>query len=275
MNKIYLLEDKKFDIVFKRFWKEKFLILIVTVIFSLLFYFYNPNLKQKFRTEIVIKNPPVTLFLKYDSFFRLYLPNYFFLNSFIDDLKNNLLSKSNLEKFLEQSKDFKNSDFLKKKNNKNNYIDDFKLTTNHENKYYLIFPEGVNGKVLLNAYIEYTKNVTLIQSKSKLKIILKEVYSIMVDNSEFLNKNQILSLQQNFYLDSSYNLKTIDSLIVILNNKIETLDKHNFNYDIILIDASHHSFVNPIFKFYHFFGIVLGFFLALLTVIFRDIIKSK
>ena len=60
-----------------------------------------------------------------------------------------------------------------------------------------------------------------------------------------------------------------------LNSLIERLDKQHFTYDIILVSASHHSAVSPIANFYPFLGVVLAFFLAVLTVIFRDKTKRK
>jgi hypothetical protein len=276
MKKTYLLNDKDFEELFKKLWKEKFLILIITAIFSLLFYFYYSNVTKKLRTEIVIQNPPAYLFLEYNSFYRHYIGQDF-LNIFITDLHYNLLSQSNLENFLRHTNAFQNLDFLNEKIDKNKYAKYLQLTANKENKYFLIFPEGVNGKSLLSDYVDYTKKITLSESKNKIKISLKKISSSMISSLEISKNYQFLSVQSPFELDSFYDPKILSNRIFILNNLIARLDKENFDYNIILINALDHSavFASPIAKFYRFFGIVLGFFLAVLIVIFRDKIKSK
>jgi len=285
MKNFDLLDDRDFNEFFKKLWKEKFFILIIATIFSLLFYFYSLSFFKKFRTEIVIQNSPAHLFVEYDKFYKFYVGtnlynNIYDFNDIYDtNLRINLLSKSNLEKFLEQSKDFQNSDFFKKNFKKSNYSDDFKLTfkltTNNENKYSLIFPEGLDGKALLTAYIYYTRDITLNQSKNNLKITLKEISSSMISDLEISKKNQLSFSQPPSNLESFYDPKILSNRIIILNSLIEKLDKQHFAYDIILISASYHSVAFPIANFYPFFGIVLAFLLSVLTVIFRDKIKRK
>jgi hypothetical protein len=283
MKNFYLLDDRDFDELFKKLWKEKFFILIITAIFSLLFYFYSLSSFKKLRTEVSIQNSPGHLFSEYDKFYRYYVGAniiYDTNNIYDNNLRINLLSKSNLEKFLEQSKDFQNSDFLKKNIKKSNYSEDFKLTfkltTNNENKYYLIFPEGLDGKSLLTDYIHYTKNITLINTKNNLKFALKEISLSIISDLEISKKTQFSFSQPMSTLDSFYDPKLLSNRITILNSLIEKLDKQSFNYDIILINASpHHSDAHPIANFYPFFGIVLAFFLAVLTLILRDKIKNK
>ena len=276
MKKTILLDEVSIDELFKKLWKEKFLILIIIVIFSLLFHFYYSNVKKKLRTEMVIQNPPTYLFFEYDKFYRHYVGQDF-LNTFITDLRYNLLSQSNLEDFLGQSNAFQHLNFLNEKIDKNKYAKHLQLTSNKENKYFLIFPEGVNGKSFLIDYVDYTKNITLSQSKNKLKIVLKKISSSMISDLEISKNSQFLSLQSQPGFDSFYDPKILSNRIFVLNNLIARLDKENFDYDIVLINALDHSAVpvTPIAEFYRFFGIVLGFFVAVLIVIFRDKIKSK
>jgi LPS O-antigen subunit length determinant protein (WzzB/FepE family) len=285
MKQSYLLDDRDFDELFKKLWKEKFFILIITAIFSLLFYFYPLSFFKKFRTEIIIKNPPAHLFMEYDKFYKFYVatsPNnstYDQYNIYDTNLRINLLSKSNLEKFLEHNKNFQNSNFLKKNVKKNSYSENFKLTfkltTNNENKYSLIFPEGLDGKVLLTDYINYTKNITLIQSKNNLKIALKEISLSMISDLEISKKYPASSLQSQSNLENFYDPKILSNRINILNSLMEKLDKHYFNYDIILISASDPSVASSIVSFYPFLGILLAFSFSVLIVIFRDKIKRK
>lgn len=275
MKKNYLLIDKDLKGIFKKLWKEKFFILIITIFFSLLFYFYHSNLIKKFRAQIVIETASKGLFLDYDRFYKLYFESEF-ISTFNSSLQYNFLSKNNLEKFLEQSKDFKNSNFFKKNINKNNYSENFILTSVNQSTYSLIFPEGLYGEKLLIAYIDYTKNITLNESRNKLRIALENINSRINSDLEIAKKTENFLLTGN-EIDQFYNFKILNNRIIIINNLIEKLDKTQFNYDIKLIElfVSYKPIRQPISSFYPYLVIVLGYFLAVLIVIFRDKIKLK
>ena len=62
-NNTYLADDE-IDLgnIIKSLWKEKILILSISIIFSLLGYFYALSKPQEFKTVITIKNPPIQIF---------------------------------------------------------------------------------------------------------------------------------------------------------------------------------------------------------------------
>ena len=273
MKKNYLIADKDLDELFKKLWKEKFFILIFTVIFFLLFYFFQSSFVKKLRVQITVNKPPHHFFAEYDKFYKLYFDDKF-INVFNSDLRFNLVSNNNLEKFLQKSKDFQNTNFFKKNVNKNNYSENFKLIINDENTYLLIFPEGLNGEALLVDYLVYTYNITLNQSKNKLRLALKNIASIIKSDLEISKKYEYMTSQSSNDVDSFYNSKILSNRIIIVNNLIERLDKEQFNYDAKLF-ASSKLTGSSISNFYPFLGVVLGFFLAVLTVFFRDKIKHK
>jgi LPS O-antigen subunit length determinant protein (WzzB/FepE family) len=275
MKKYYLEIDTDLNEFFKKLWKEKIFILIITIFFSLLFYFYHSSLTKKFRAQIDIEIAPKELFIDYDRIYKLYYDSEF-ISVFNSNLQSNFLSKNNLEKFLEQSKDFKNSHFFKKNINKNNYSEYFILKSVKQTTYSLIFPEGLYGEKLLIAYIDYTKNITLKESKNKLIIELKKITSRINSDLEIAKKIEPV-LQSNNDVDQFYNFKILSNRIIIINNLIEKLDKAQFNYDVKLIElfVSYKPIRQPISSFYPYLVIVLGYFLAVLIVIFRDKIKRK
>lgn len=273
MKKINLLEDRDFAELLKKLWKEKFFILIITIIFSLLFYFYSTSfIKKKFRVEILLQHPPNHLFIDYEKIYTTYYKDSIYQN-FILDFKLQLLSKINLEKFLKQSKDFQISDFAKK-NNKENYSKNFTFIIDNERKYSLIFPEGVNGHALLAAYIEYTFIETINLTKKKIKKDLKLINSSL-NYSLKLSQELQLSTPYTSELEISYSEKVLRNRIKLLNNLIENIDKRNFNYDNTFISESKYFALSSTINSYPFLLILLAFFLAILIVIFKDEIKRK
>jgi LPS O-antigen subunit length determinant protein (WzzB/FepE family) len=273
MKKINLLEDRDFAELFKKLWKEKFFILIITTIFSLLFYFYSTSfIKKKLRVEILLQHTPDHLFLDYEKVYSTYYKGSIYEN-FILDFKLKLLSKINLEKFLKQSKDFQISDFLKK-NNIENYSKNFIFIIDNEKKYSLIFPEGVNGHGLLAAYIEYTFIETINATKKKIKKDFKIINSSLNYSLKFAQEFQ-LTTPYSSELEISYNEKILINRIKIINNLIEDIDKRNFNYDNTFISEAKYFAVPSTINSYRFLQILLAFFLAILIVIFKDEIKRK
>ena len=65
-------DDDLIDIgkLFKSLWKDKFIILIISVIFSITGYFYGESLPRYYETKINIRSTPKYLFEVYDSLYN-------------------------------------------------------------------------------------------------------------------------------------------------------------------------------------------------------------
>ena len=61
------LADNEIDLgnIIKSLWKEKILILSISIICGLVGYFYGLSKPQELRTEITLKNPPTQIFEPY------------------------------------------------------------------------------------------------------------------------------------------------------------------------------------------------------------------
>ena len=129
-NPYSIKSETNIDDLFRQLWKNKILILSLSILCMLLAFLHTLSKPQEFITKIIIKNPPPQLFETYNQFLTIN-PNFKFkinnnnnnsnlnLNNnnldrhfsgeeFVFDFNLNLLSFDNLENFLEQSKEFDN-----------------------------------------------------------------------------------------------------------------------------------------------------------------------
>jgi len=85
-------------------WKEKFLILVTTLIFTVTGYIYGTLQPKVYQTTIVLREAPEAVFDKYRSFISTQQQQQTYITSnFNQEFKLNLLSLDHLKKFVEQS----------------------------------------------------------------------------------------------------------------------------------------------------------------------------
>jgi LPS O-antigen subunit length determinant protein (WzzB/FepE family) len=310
MNKSHHYQEKdEIDLssLIRRLWKEKFLILIFSIACMLLFYLYTLTLAKEFKTEITIQDPAYEVLKKYDKFIS-YKKNINTIEAdkikievnvvtkFIDDFNLNLLSLDNLENFVQQSKgldDFKV--FLKKRNiSVQKYFDGYRFGELKEknktifNRYFIIFPKELEGTIFLNNYVEFTKNKTKGEFINKIRIA---IYLHLTEYEENLQiakqigiENPVIKLSEssanNIFLDtkSSYfeGTKVLSQKIIFIKQLLSDLERNQFDYNPILNKASVISKVKPFDQLLYILGgFVLGFFLSLIFIFFRDSIKNK
>jgi LPS O-antigen subunit length determinant protein (WzzB/FepE family) len=308
------LADDDIDMVeiIRKLWKEKILILFISAFCMLLAYFYAFNLPKEYKTLITIKNPPSNIFDTYISIF-IYKDSYNFKNltsqnssnstssinpiifgEFIFDLNSNLLSLDNLESFLEQSKEMDNfKEFLKIKNvSAKQYFQDNKFGAVREknqiipNKFFLIYPIELGGDNFLNKYVEFTKKKTQIEFIYKIRTTL---LNTIAQYERSLQVAQEINLESPSILQHSTNntvLNEPDTLFYkgtkVLSQQISQfktiLTKINISeidYDLILDKASVPSSESKSHFLYALAGLVFGFFLSLIIIFLKNILKSN
>ena len=65
-NKNYLQENEvDLAALFKHLWKEKFIIICISVLTAIFFYIYTTNVPKQYQSHIAIQAPPSILFEKY------------------------------------------------------------------------------------------------------------------------------------------------------------------------------------------------------------------
>ena len=278
----------------KLIWKNKILVLFITIVFGLLACLYKFILYEEFRSIVSLRSPPSLLFTSYNSFRNNGQYNYY--DKFNYDLDLNLLSKDNLDEFISQSK-IKNEYYSKIKffKFKNKYSSSLDEAQNLEEKkkisyiassYFLIFPKEIQGDILLDNYIKFTKNKTLIELKKNIKEELE--YSLLKYNAHlnialdlnliepagffgqpFKVENQDLSL-------FSRGTKVLSQEIILINNLYKKLDDNLFDYNHILEKPSKPRIAESIgTHVYLLLGLTIGFFLSLMIVFIKNIFKKE
>jgi LPS O-antigen subunit length determinant protein (WzzB/FepE family) len=298
-NNTYLADDE-IDLgdIIKSLWREKILILSISIVFGLAGYLYGSFKPEEFKTEIKLKNPPHQLFEPYT---RVFTNNYNNNNNnnnnitgqFISDFKLNFLSLDNLQSFTEESKEFDNfKEYLKSRNISvkkyfKNKIDEVKeKNLIIPNKYFLVFTKELEGDIFLNNYAKFTIKKTVFIMKKNLKLSIENQITIFensLEKAKLINlENPILNLTNQraqvvnepedlFYKGS----KILSQDIIHLKRLLIKLENDQFNFDFILDKP-----VNlPVKKMSNlaFFGIglTLGIFLSLVIIFFKSILKNN
>jgi hypothetical protein len=300
-NNPYITDDE-IDLghLVRTLWREKILILSISVICGLLGYLYASFKPEKFKVEITLKNPTFQLFEPYSGLIEIN-PNNSNSNSnsnitagqFIPDFKLKLLSLDNLESFVEESQDLDNfKAYLKSKNiTVKNYFNG-KLGEVKEkniiilNKYFLVFPKGLDGDIFLNNYVEFTKKNNIIEFKKNLKTTIANkiiFYEQALETAALINlENPILKSLDNqsqvvnepealFYKGT----KVLSQNIIYFKRLLQRLENDQFNYNPILDKASLSVLQNTRPPLFLGFGLILGFLLSLVIIFLRNTLKEK
>jgi LPS O-antigen subunit length determinant protein (WzzB/FepE family) len=184
-----ILQDDRIHLseIIKTLWNEKILILSISLIFMVIGYVYGALQPKIYKTEIILREAPSSLFEAYRPFFSIQQQQQQqeqqqqqqqqqqqdIARQFNNNLKLNLSSLDTLVKFVEQSNtinDFKN--YLKEKNISVEEYFQPQLGTrkfepvidkknNIPNKYSLTYTQPLPGPSFLNDYIIFNQQQTM------------------------------------------------------------------------------------------------------------------
>ena len=303
-NNTYLTKDE-IDLrdLIKKLWKEKILILSVSIICGLLGYFYALLKTQEFKAEITLKNPPTQIFEPYNLFNKNNNNNNnnnnnknnnnnnIIAGQFNSDFTLNLLSLDNLQSFLEESKEFDNfKGYLKSRNISAKEYFANKISEAKEkniiipNKYFLNHTKELDGATFLNKYVEFIKKKTIVELKNNLKLTLLDTINHHEEALEIAKKIEleypiIKKLEQGQVVTEPDGLfykgtKVLSENINHLKQRLKKLENDQFDYNIILQKPI--TFPNnPKNSSLHFaLGLMLGLFLSLGIIYFKGIIRN-
>jgi len=287
----YLVDDE-IDLreLIKKLWKEKILILSISIICGLLGYFYALLKPQEFKSEITLKNPPVQIFEPYNLFNNNFNNNNNNNNNnivgqFISDFKLNFLSLNNVENFLEESREFDNfKGYLKSRNISAKEYFTNKISEAKEkniiipNKYSLNHTKELNGAIFFNNYVQFVKKKTVLMTKKIFKLAIEDkiiIYDQALDKAKLINlENPILTSAQSHVIYEPEDLfykgsKILSQDIIYLKRLLTKLENDQFNYEII-IDKSLNSPVKEMINLKYFVtGLIFGLLFSILIVFFR------
>lgn len=291
-NNTYLVKDE-IDLrdLIKKLWKEKILILSISIICSLLSYYYAFLKPQEFKTQIILKDPPPQIFESYNSFILNNKDKSIF-EQFIYEYKLNLLSLDNLQSFLEESREFDNfKGYLKSRNiSAKKYFFNTISEVNEKNtiipnKYLLNHSKELDGAIFLDNYVEFIRKKTIFDLKNNLKLVLQNSINENMDALEIAKKIQLenpitktnqYSVVTNEKKELFYNgTKVLSENILNLNKKIVKLENDNFDYNIILQKSITVPYNQINFLSYFAIGLISGLFLSLGIIFLRSILKNN
>jgi|688.fasta_scaffold82374_2 LPS O-antigen subunit length determinant protein (WzzB/FepE family) len=303
-NNPYITDDEMDlgDLV-RTLWREKILILSISVICGLLGYLYASFKPKEFKAEITLRKPPIQLFEPYSGLIENNLNNnnnnnnnnnsIIIVEQFIYDFKLKLLSLDNLESFVEESRDLDNfKAYLKSKNiTVKKYFEDKldevkKKNIINLNKYFLVFTKELDGDIFLNNYVEFTKKKNIIELKKNLKITienkiisleqaLETAKSINLENPIIkspISQAQVVNEPNDLFYKGS---KVLSQNIIYFKKLAQRLENDQFNYNPILDKASLPVLQNISVNLFFVFGLFLGFLLSLLIIFLRNTFKEK
>jgi len=294
-NNPYIADDEidLGDLV-RTLWREKILILSISVICGLVGYLYAYFQPQEFKTEIQLKNPPSQLFEPYSQiFFNNNSNSNNIAGQFISDFKLNFLSLDNLQSFTEESGGFDNfKAYLKSRNisareyfkNKINEVKEKNSII--PNKYFLVFTKELDGDIFLNNYAQFTKKKTILGIKKIFKLLIENQITNLEDAIEKaklinLEKPILQSMHQTNQLinepdDLFYKGRLILSQeIIYLKRLLIKLEDEQFNYEVVLDKPLNSTAKEMPNSGYFIIGLMLGIFLSLAIIFFKSILKNN
>ena len=303
-NNPYITEDEiNLGDLVRTLWREKILILFISIICGLAGYLYASFQPQEFRTEIILKNPPIQIFEPYNIRTLDLNDNNKNKNNnnnnnnidgqFISDFKLNFLSIDNVQNFIEESREFDNfKGYLKSRNiSPKQYFIDKKfgeVKVNKliiPNKYFLSHPKELDGAIFLNEYVEFIKKKTIVEFKNVTKLSILNIINntqeameiakkIQLENPIINNTSQsqvVFEPEALFYKGT----KVLGENIISLNKKLIKLENDQFVFNII--SQKPITFPNnpKNLPLYFALGLMLGLFLSLVIIFFKVILKNN
>lgn len=261
--------------------RNKFLILSISILFSILGYIYFINQPTQVKVKIKLLDPPQNLF----GIDRDAKENYKIL---INDFRLNILSSDNIESFLIQSKDFddfkaflKSRDINIKSYFTNSLIEDKTLNVVIPNHYILHCTKELNAEFFLTSYIDYLWSELIQKQKKNIENNIN--YEILLHNLALngaLKANIDKPLRKDDFEFNSLDL--IFQGTLVLKEKIKFLEikkleinKISPNFEQVLESPFYIKSSNNTFFYYAISGFIVGFFLSLGAIFFKNFLKEK
>jgi LPS O-antigen subunit length determinant protein (WzzB/FepE family) len=304
-NRYFVDDEIDFGDLIRILWREKILILSISIIcgfLGCLYAFFQP---EEFKTEIKIKNPPPQLFVPYSQLFISNVNNNKVNNNnnnnnnsiteqFISDFQLNFLSLDNLEIFVEESRDLDTfKTYLKSRNIPAKQYFEKKFGEVKEkniinpNTYFLVFEKKIlDGNIFLNNYADYVKKKTIIEFKKNLKLMIEHRINITDDALEaakLINldnpilksadrQSQVINEPEALFYKGT---KVLGQSIIVDKKLLQKLENDQFNYNPILEKGIALEINTKPSNFFLLIGLFIGFFLSLIIIFFKGIFKNN
>jgi hypothetical protein len=279
--------------IFQIFWKDKVLIVIISLAFCIFFTSLKSYFLNNFKNQQVLTNIKVTFennSNNVDLYYKKLLLSYSKIYN-IENLKFKLIQTNILYFFSENKKKYNDFDIYFKKLNisadeyfKKNYKTDTK-------NYYLAYPKELNGELFLKEYITWLFNQSQTVLVNNLKEIILHDILVLKKNKEFLSKigsekfkkeskNLMTEKNEDFLFDPhnffTFDINNIDLKILFSTKLIQHLDSFIFEPASLKFKSEviPGIYLNSTRNF-GVLGLLFGFFLSLIIIFFKNLIKKN
>ena len=285
--------------IFKTFLKEKTIIIIVSLAFSILFgllyYYIGVNHIKKNQNLASVKETFV--YQEIDNLFRYYNnlePNDIYAPyDYRIDLINSKykFSSSDFAYFYEQNKDkfVDFNDYFEKSNIsvRDYFFNNFKQ---ENNIFYLNFPKELQGEFLLKEFFIFELNRYKLELEEKIKKNILAHINFVEKIKQIINKQNFVNskweeekyyyiIDWNIFSNKFRNIENLDYTIFFSKEVIKKLENNDFNYPF---NFNIQTDVKPIednyainsLKNFILVGLIFGFLLSLIIVFFKNLVKE-
>jgi LPS O-antigen subunit length determinant protein (WzzB/FepE family) len=307
-SKNQTLSDDEIDLkeIILTLWKEKFLILIITLIFTVAGFIYGTLKPKVFETLITLRLAPEVLFEKYRPFIAIQQQQQqqqqqqiSIASNFNKMFKLNLLSFDSLTNFVEQNKKLDEFKSYLKKNNidvRSYFRGEYRLEPVivpkkknkyfKENQYSLILSKSLPYDEFLNDYFIFIKKKTESEFKEEMidKIVVEiEIYkqNLEIAKKIDLQNPMLKSIAEGYSSTAEPNAlfykgsKVLSQQLIYLEKLLEETKKLNLNYNPILEKASSPIIESQSIVIFISFAFFLGLFLSLIFIFLKSFFFKK
>ena len=280
-------------------WREKILILSISLAFVVLGYLYGSTKPKIYKTEIITRDAYLFLFQGEDILLTINeeppLKQKQIIDEFNNEFKINLLSLDTLVLFVEQNNEIDDFKYYLKVNNidvRNYFVGKIKKEPEARNpkisRYSLTFQKPLPGENFLNNYIMFVKKKT--ETDIKEKILQDNVHTINIykQNLEIAEKIGLegpiprKNMGDNGPMSNRYNEELFYQGTKILSEKIayqnkilkENKDKI-INYNPILDKASKANLISKSPTIYGAIAFILGLLFSCIIIFIKKIVKQS
>ena len=261
-------------------WKEKFIILIITLIFTVTGYIYNTLQPKDYQITytFTLRDAPVALFEKYRPFIQQQQQQISVVTNFNEEFKLNLTSHDNLRNFVEQNKkfdEFKSYKLQPMTDNKNSKL----------NQYSFTLSKPLPAEKFLIDYIFYIKQITVNSFKKQLKLTIENELEIYKQNLEIAKKidlenpilksfaegNSVVNEPSALFYKGS---KVLSQQIVYQEKLLDGIETFVFEYNPILESPTKPSLVSKSVTGIIYNAFALGLSLSLIFIFLRSLLSK-
>jgi LPS O-antigen subunit length determinant protein (WzzB/FepE family) len=308
-SKNQTLYDDQIDLreIILTLWKEKFLIFIITLIFTVAGFIYGTLQPKFYKTTITLRLAPAVLFEKYRAFIAIQQQpqqqqqqpqqqQTSIASTFNANFELNLLSLDSLTNFVEQNKKLDEFKSYLKKNNidvRSYFKNRFEpvINTKKDNKYFkenqysLILSKSLAYDEFLNDYFIFIKKKTESEFKEEMINVIKNEIEIYKQNLEIAKKidiqNPIVkSIVEGYSSIGEPNAlfykgsKVLSLQLIYLEKLLEETKKLNLEYNPILEKASNSIIKSRSIVIFISLAFFIGLFLSLFFIFLRPLLSK-